>query len=442
MRNFITLRVALLCVIYASTNAWAEAPTTFEKYPPLPKLTLQSALQKTMSHNPQLHQFSYTRERLLAERDLSALTPGYELGMTVENFAGSGEVGGFDAAEVTVALSSVIELGDKRTTRVSVADARLDRLALEKQAQTLDVLGDVTNAFIQVLTTQEELKVTTEAVALSESLYKTVQQRSISGAASDAEVMRAKAALAQSQLREEFVRQKGERQKISLAKFWGETNTQFSGVEGDLYTFGNPREFSELFSRIQQSPAIEIFASETRLKDAELRLAKTQNNADLNWQLGVRQQQASGDTGLTFGISMPLFSERRNGSRISAAIAERDAVLNQRTDRLLTLHERLFTAFSQRQQYVAAYQRLIQQIIPDLEKALSLTKDAYERGRLRYQDWIAAQQELQIAKQQLIETASAALLNQAVIEQLTAEPLTNFTSTGTPTPQSRTTGQQ
>jgi len=55
---------------------------------------------------------------------------------------------------------------------------------------------------------------------------------------------------------------------------------------------------------------------------------------------------------------------------------------------------------------------------------LVLTQDAYEKGRYRYQDWIAAQEELLTAKQQLIEAATAAQLSQALIEQLTAEPLT------------------
>ena len=52
-----------------------------------------------------------------------------------------------------------------------------------------------------------------------------------------------------------------------------------------------------------------------------------------------------------------------------------------------------------------------------------LTRQAYENGRYRYQDWIAAQEELLTAKQQHIESATAAQLNQALIEQLIAEPL-------------------
>lgn len=407
--------VSLSCFLVPITPALAaEQP-----------LTLEAAVQKTLHQNPQLHQFTFTRERLLAEREINALKPGYELGMELENFAGTGDTSGFDSAEITVALSSVIELGDKRESRISVVDARLDRFELERQAQTLDVLGEVTSAFIQLLGTREELKLSSEAVVLSKGLYKIVQERAKRGAASDAEVMRAKAMYTQSLLRLDGVRQKLERQKVSLARYWGDTTLSYSELKGNLFAFGSPLNFADLYNKVKTSPAITVFASEMRLKEAEVRLAQTQNQTDLKWQFGVKRLEESSDTALTLGFSMPLFAERRNRSRVNAALAEGNAVAYQRSDRLLALHDRLFTAYSQRQQFVAAYQRLKKDIIPDLERALTITREAYDRGRLKYQDWITAQQELLSAKQQLIETASAALLNQAVIEQLIAEPLTN-----------------
>jgi len=237
--------------------------------------------------------------------------------------------------------------------------------------------------------------------------------------------MRAKAMFTQSQLRQESVRQKLERQKVSLARYWGDTAISHSELAGDLFAFGSTVNFADLYNKVKTSPAITVFASDMRLKEAEVRLAQTQDQADLNWQFGVKRLEESGDTALTLGFSMPLFAERRNRSRVNAALAESNAVAYQRSDRLLALHDRLFTAYSQRQQFIAAHQRLGKDIIPDLERSLTITREAYDRGRLKYQDWIAAQQELLSAKQQLIETASAALLNQAVIEQLTAEPLTN-----------------
>lgn len=387
-------------------------------------LTLENAIDRTLAQNPQLYQFTLVRLGILAQRETSELSPGFTLGLDVENAAGSGTMKGMDAAEVTLSLSSVIEMGDKLMSRISVVDANLDVFELTRQAQTLDVLGKLTSAFIRSLTTQEQLTLSAEALTLSEALYKKVSQRAQRGAASDAEVMRARAMVTQSRILRSNILKKLKRQKIALSRYWGETQPVFSNLQGDLFTFGQEKSYQALYEKVKQSPAIDVFASEQRLKAAELRLAKSQNSGDLGWQFGVRHFEETADNALTLGVSIPLFSQSRNTGEVKRVLAERNAVAYKRADTLLNLHEQLYTAYSLRQQNITSYEQLTKHVIPDLKKALSLTQLAYDRGRLKYQDWVAAQQELLSAKQQMIESASNALLNQAIIEQLTAEPLT------------------
>ena len=229
----------------------------------------------------------------------------------------------------------------------------------------------------------------------------------------------------QSRILRSNILKKLDRQKIALSRYWGETQPVFSNLQGDLFAFGQEKSYQALYEKVKQSPAIDVFASEQRLKEAELRLAKSQNSGDLSWQFGVRRFEETADNALTLGVSIPLFSQSRNTGEVKRVLAERNAVAYKRADALLNLHEQLYTAYSLRQQNIASYEQLTKHVIPDLKKALSLTQFYYERGRLRYQDWVAAQQELLSAKQQMIESASNALLNQAVIEQLTAQPLTN-----------------
>ncbi len=408
--------VTLSCCFVLSFRIQAEPQQT---------LTLDNAIEKTLAQNPQLHQFPLVRQSIFAQRKTGELSPGYTLGMDVENAAGSGAMKGMDAAEVTLSLSSVIEMGDKLKSRVSVVDANLDVFELTRQVKTLDVLGQLTSAYIRSLTTQEQLKLSAEALTLSEALHKKVSERAQRGAASDAEVMRARAMVTQSRILRSNILKKLERQKIALSRYWGETQPVFSNLQGDLFAFGQEKSYQALYEKVKQSPAIDVFASEQRLKEAELRLAKSQNSGDLGWQFGVRRFEETGDNALTLGVSIPLFSKSRNTGEVKRVLAERNVVAYKRADTLLNLHEQLYRAYSLRQQNIASYQQLTTHVIPDLEKALSLTQFYYERGRLKYQDWVAAQQELLSAKQQMIENASNALLNQAVIEQLTAQPLTN-----------------
>lgn len=386
-------------------------------------LSMHEAIANTLAKNPQLHQFTVKKQGLLGRRDSSELRQTLTLNLALENFGGSGDLSGAQASETFLALSSVIELGGKRQGRVSVANAQLHAFDDHRQAFTLDVLAQLTRVFIQALEIQERLTLAQEARALTRSTLTIVKTRSQQGATSEAEVKRAAAALAQAQLQLNALQQQRERLLVKLAAYWGETSPSWTRVEGDLYAFGQTSSFASLYERALASPAIAVFASEARLKQAELALAKTQSSFDIGWQLGVRQFEASGDTAFTAGVSIPLFGDKRNRGALQTAMAAQNELDYERQTALLKLHVQLFEAYSQRRQHVAAVKAYRSTILPDLNTALRSTQKAYEAGRYSYQDWIAAQKELLDAKRSLIENAAAAALNQAVIEQLIAEPL-------------------
>jgi outer membrane protein, heavy metal efflux system len=388
-------------------------------------LTLNKAITETLSNNPQLYQYRFTSEALNAQKQTSALRPALALELEIENFAGSGNNQGFDSAESTLALSSVIELGGKRQARVSYADARIKRAEWEQQAATLDVLGKLTEVYIEGLATQANVRLAEESLALSQSLFLTVKTRSARGATPEAEVMRAQAALTRAEIRLAALQQQFERQKVLLSRFWGETSARFDVLEGSLFNFGASQSFDQLYARVQTSPALQVLASEARIRDAEITLARASGRSDLSWRAGIKRFEDTGDSAFTAGLSIPLFSGKRNRGEVKAALANRNAVDYAQQDLLLQMHARLFEAYSLRKQSVAAANLTRDIAIPALEKALKLTKAAYENGRYQYLDLIAAQEELLASKQALIDAATTALVSQALIEKLTSEALTH-----------------
>ena len=404
-----------------SSQRIKEESARFKQYPV--SLTLESAIARTLANNPQLFQFRFQQQSLAAQRRAMAFSPPTQVHLELENFAGGGAFSGVDSTETTLALSSVIELGGKTRSRIALVDAKSDRLKYERQAATLDVLGALTSLYISCLSTQESIKLAEEGVSLAKKMFDTVEQRSSRGAAPEADVMRARAAIAGAKLRQEALRRKYRAQKVSLASFWGQTKPNFSTLDGSISEFDSSDSFASLYQRAQNSPSIEIFASEARLKNAEIKLAQAQSRADVGWRLGVRQLEETNDTVLVAGVSIPLFASKRNRPAIAAARAERNAVEYKQTDAVLKLHSRLFHAFSQREANIYAVEEIRTNVLPFLQQGLKLTREAYENGRYRYQDWIAAQQDLLAAKRHLIEAATAAQISQALIEQLIAEPL-------------------
>jgi len=413
------LRLALLLMLAFSATGDVYAQSGHNP------LTLENAAQLSLRHHPQLHVFEWRTRALEGQRLTADRAPAYEIGLEAENVLGSGDFSGVDAAEITLALSSVIELGGKRQARKAAVDSRFALVIAEKKAAALDLLGEVTQNFIATLSLQEKLKLAADATDLAQTTFQQVRARARQGAVPEAEVLRAKAALANARLDEAELASRYESNKVVLASYWGTHHRTFSTLSGDLFAFKAVESFEALYQRVEATPAIELYASEERVREAELQLVRSQSDSDIWWQVGVKRFEASGDNAFTLGFSMPLFTERRNRGDMQAAIAAKKKVSVQKQAALLALRARLFKAYTARQQQFEAVKHLREDILPPLSEALTHTRKAYEKGRYRYVDWVSAQQELLDARMALIEAATTVLLNQTLIEQLTAQPLEN-----------------
>ncbi len=386
-------------------------------------LTLNTALKRALERNPSLKVFDFRNTALAGQLETANLKPAYELGLEAENFSGSDELSGFGGVELTVSLSSVLEMGDKRAARRGIVSNARSVLDAQRQVESLALLGEVTRRYVDALAAQERVSLAKEANELASQTLNIVKERANAGATPDAEVKRAQASASQAQLTLLSTQRQLAYLKVSLAALWGETSPKFSAIDGDLFHFGTDVDFERLYAKMEKNPAIQVFAAEERLKEAEVRLAKTQSRADISWSVGVRRFQESDNSALVAGFSMPLFSSKRNSGAVSTALAQRNEIFVRKEVALLNMHTQLFRAFHNRKQAILTAKELQTTIIPALEEALEEIQTAYQRGRYGYLEYVSARQELLGAKRTLIESASSALTYGAEIEQLTAEPL-------------------
>lgn len=386
-------------------------------------LTLQEAVKRTLSENPALKVFKYRQDALIGQLSTAGLRPEYELGLEAENFAGSGQLNDFNQAEMTVALSSTIELGGKRDARIAAVNGGQDRLEAQMQVEALDLLGEVTRRYIDILAAQERVNLAMIGEQLAKATLREAKRRAKVGVAPEVEAKRAKAAATLAHLTVSSEKQQLDYLKVALVLLWGGTAADFTAVEGDLYRVGEDVDFETLYARVEGNPAIQIFAAEERLREAEVRLAKTQASTDVRWSVGLRQFQATDDTAVVAGFSMPLFSGQRNQGAIHSANAARNEVYFRKEAALLTFRSQLYRAFTNRQQAIHTAKDLRTDIVPTLEEALQETQKAYELGRYSYLDYVTARKELLSARRTEIDAATAALRYGAEIEQMTAEPL-------------------
>ena len=410
-KRFAALGLLAAGSVLLSLTVNAAEPATAE-------LTLQQAAKRVLQQHPQLHVFDWRLKAAAGQQQLAELTPGYELGVQADNAFGTGDMSGVKSLEVTVSLSSVIELGDKRQARMAVSSASQGLLLAQRQAASLDLLGELTQRFVTVLTLQQKTALAAQTVSMTEQALMLVTQRVQRGAAPKAEQLRAKVAFKQAQLQHGLLQTELDSSKLALVSLWGAEQADFNQVSGDLFQLAQSPSFQTLYQQVLATPTVEVFAARQRLRDAELTLAQSQSAGDVRWQIGAMRSQESRDFGLVAGVSVPLFSKQRNQGAITAAQAESQAEQFEKETALLDLRARLYQAWQTHRYSSMAVKDMQRDILPVLEQALQQTEDAYRRGRYGYAEWISARQALQDAQLELVNAASTALSNQVLIEQL------------------------
>jgi cobalt-zinc-cadmium efflux system outer membrane protein len=387
------------------------------------ELTLAYAIEQTLARNPELGIYE---PRLAAARERSTratLRPPLELEADVQDALGTGRASGFDAAETTFALSQIIELGDKRELRAGSASAAVNSLSAERAAAELDVLAEVTRRFIHVVSDQEHLAVTMRATTLADENIAATTARVAAARAPEVELRRARVTRARAATEQEHAEHELETSRRKLAAMWGDSDATFGGASADLYSLPPNEGYEALLARLERSPDFARFASEARLRDAELRVAEAHARSNLTVRAGLRFLHDTDDKALVFGVTLPLFAESRARSEIAVAQAESRQTAAEREAHRVRATAQLFELVQELRHAITEADVLRTSVLPEMEAALEATRYAFERGRYSYLEWVDVQSELLEVQRALIDASANAHLYRTEIERLTGEPL-------------------
>lgn len=410
-----TASACLLIVGMPAVNSVAE---------PAAPLALPQAVERALASNPALAGFPFAVRAEEARALRAEQAPATELSFDLENVLGTGDFNGVEAAEGTLALSRVIELGGKRDARSAAARSARQLLSVEQQAAQLDVLAEVTRRFVAVAAAQEQRALAQEGVGLARETVDDVARRVRAAKSPEAELLRSRAALSRAVLTEQRAAAELGAARQGLAATWGSARADYGDVRGDLYRMPTLTDFETLAARLDANPDFLRFASLVRLRDAEARVARSLRRPDLEISGGVRRLEEADDQALVMGFSVPLFP----GRRAAAAIAEADALRGladaEHETARLDARTRLHALYEQLRQSIGETDTLRGDVLSQLDEALTATRYAYERGRYGYLELVDAQGDFLEVRGAAIDSALRAQLLLAEIERLTGEPLT------------------
>jgi cobalt-zinc-cadmium efflux system outer membrane protein len=386
-------------------------------------LTLDQAIVYVLERSPLLKSADYQAQAAAARIRTARLTPAFRTSLEFENFGGSGIVSGTDQLETTLSLSKVLELGDKADLRGDVAQEEAMLLRNQQDAERLDLLAETTRRFLQVIVDQERLSIAQESIALAQHTHDEVELRVRAGKSPDVELRRMKIALARQELKLHHARHVLKTSQVKLSTLWGTAKADFTRAEADLFEIEQPIPFETLAQLLERNPDLVQFATEKRLADTRIQLARSRNRADIRIAGGLRHYNFSDDTGLVMSLNIPLGNRSRAAPRIEEA--EQGSLRNPHDleQRRLELHASLYETHQELVHAIDSIVTLHDDIIPLAESSLRDYEKGYLAGRYSLLELNVAQRTLLDSKLEYVLAAADYHRYRIEIDRLTGAGL-------------------
>ncbi len=431
-----TLVFAFACLIHVTVMAVDDelmlpptmAPEEFDQpvIQPTGNLSLRQAIVLTLKHNPELATYAWTIRSREIDQIEAGLLPNPELGLGIENFAGSGNVSSFKSSETTVALSQLIELGDKRLKRQEVASSDFSLARWDYETKRIDLLTETAQAFIEVLSKQEMLGITNEIYTLANDVYETVNKRVKAGKASSLEEIKARVELSKSRLN----RINSERQlaiaKQSLSMLWGNAEITFAEVVGDINITAAPPELNLIVDRINNNPDLARWVTEISREQYSITLARAKMIPDVTISAGIRHFNETDDVAAIANISIPLFLFDNKKTGVQRSEAGLGRAIKQREASELKIRSALIQNYQQLKILNGEVNALRDEVMPAAEEAFSVAKKIYQLGKLDLLGLLDTQRTYFDVRTQYIETITAYQIKTTYIERLIGGGLDSF----------------
>lgn len=394
-------------------------------------LSLQTALSLALIFNPDLAPFSIETRAAEARTLQVDRPPNPEIEALVEDFGGSRVRRGFGDSQTTVALSQVVELGDKRTKRVRLGRLDESLAAWDYEAKRLDVLVATTKAFTEVLAAQRRVELAERALKLERQLFGSVGARVDAGQVSPLERGRAQVAVSGGQVARDKAVRDLQAARSRLSAQWGSTHPVFRSAQGDLGNVVAVRPLSELLRMASDNPDLARWTTEIEQRQARVALERAKNIPDPRITLGARRYgYNTGETAFVAGIAIPLpiYSLNRGGIQEAELLANKGHALQQAASvQVAAAIEQSFEQLSSAYETVVALRR---DVLPAAKSTFDGVGTGYREGKFSLLEALDAQRAYLEARSRLIDAEAAYQTARADAERLTGQSLTSAPNGG------------
>lgn len=368
-------------------------------------LTLKQVMIRVLENHPRFKIADYEAQAMAARLRQASLAPADRINISMEDFAGIGNVKDVRNIEATLSLSRTLELGNKAAMRGKVVEQEALVRLNQNEIDRMDLLAEAARRFVQVAADQERLRIAEDAIALIRLTEKAVEDHIRVGKTPIAERQRITIDIANYELDLDHKRYEMENSRLQLATLWNDKQPDFADVEADIFHLDPLPDFSELAGFLDRNPDLIHHIRAEHLARAKVRLAESKRKPDLDLSAGLRYLGKGDDLAFILSASVPLGAGNRARHHIEEAEAlSRINPLNLEQQRM-ELHATLFEIYQELKYARNAVDTLLNKIIPATESMLVAYEKGFQTGRYSLLELIQIQHLLRNARSRSVDMA-------------------------------------
>lgn len=417
-RKRVTPVLAVACVFTVS----AQSPA------PGPKTTVSELVVQALERNREI---LAARERV-AEAQGLLRQAGVRLAPTIEVEGGTGRpLGTRGEEEYSAAFFYPFETGGKRPKRVAAAELGVSLAEAEVAERSRQLTFEVKRRAAELFSGRRKQDATKRLLDVSRESFTITKARVEEGDAAPLEQQLLATDLARVEVQRVSFEGRVAAAVLELRQVLGAPERDDIDVQEELYS--SDLRLNELITRAQADrPDLKAARLLEQQAAAEVELARAQGRPDITAAArytrrnsffddqfalapgGVPVQLRDRDDVVTFGVSIPIFGQKRNEGNVAAAVARQNAarLRLEYLERAVPLEvEAAYSRLKAAQRALSLFER---GIVDQSEKNLDVIRQAYTLGQLRVLDVLTEQR-------RLIETRLAYVDTQVELMQATAE---------------------
>lgn len=405
---------AATCLTVSVVHAQSESEPTL--------LSLEKAVRLTLEQHPQLGTFLHQREAYQGLVEQVSVGQRPSIGLTIEDFGGDGDYNGFDSAQSTLSISWVMQ-GARIDQRIQAAQVSATQVETQRQIKALDLSAQTARLFIQALVDEQRLTLARQAQQQAQNTVAALKKRVEAGKSPEFERLQAEVEMAQRELEAEDLQHVLTSTRYQLRAQWGGERNDFRLV-GELLTIPTLGSVEQQFDQLKQNPTLALLATQQRIAESEIELARIEAKPQWQFSVGVRRFEASDDFGMVAGVSVPLGKDRSSTGKIRSLQAKQAEFASESEALQRQLDTQLYVLLQEIKHSHHVIETLQKRVIPALNTAHAQATDAYETGKLGYQQWVNLLNKKLGAQQDLLSAFEAIHLQHIELQRLTGTTLT------------------